>query len=105
MPATAADPRLRILDEGALPIPEAWAAVVGRPLNIKSLLRYAIGGLRGIRLESIKAGGRRLTSTRAVERFLAATQTVESQPRAACIDVVAADKVLAAFGLGREATR
>lgn len=93
--------RLRLADEGLGPIVEKFLAETGRTISTKCALRYAIRGLRGIKLETLKVAGKRLTSGDAVRRFIAATQDVEPQPRAACIDEQAADQVLAAFGLGR----
>jgi hypothetical protein len=41
----------------------------GRPINVSTLWRWATTGCRGIKLESILAGGSRATSLEAVERF------------------------------------
>ena len=99
---TPTNPRLRVLAEGPVLIPDAFRAVVpGSNLCSRTFLRWATAGVRGIRLETIKVGGKRLTSVAAMERFLAATQN-DPQPRAATIDERAADKVLEAYGLGRK---
>lgn len=98
-PAPAPAPRLRIVAEGAVSIVAA-AAAEGISISPKTALRWAIGGLRGVRLETVKIGGRRMTSVPALRRFLLATQD-NPQPAAVGIDSAAADAVLGAHGLGR----
>jgi hypothetical protein len=52
-----------------------------RPINVSTLWRWATVGCRGIRLETILAGGSRATSLEAVERFFEAL-TVQADPSA-----------------------
>ena len=89
----------RLLDEGVI-LAVAAARAEGISISSKTALRYCIAGLRGIRLESVKIRGRRMTSRAAFRRFIAATQDQPASPSAPVMDRAAADKVLAAFGLG-----
>jgi hypothetical protein len=45
----------------------------GRPLSPVTVWRWATYGLRNVKLETIKLGGRRITSVEAFQRFIAAT--------------------------------
>jgi hypothetical protein len=100
-------PLARLLSEAPLlKIPAAYKKLSLPAPTPKTCLRFALSGHRGVVLETIKSGGRRLTTVPALLRFLEATQPTKPQPRAAVgIDAVAADKVLEAFGLGREVAR
>jgi len=51
---------------------EAPATLPGRP-HISTLHRWRLRGIRGHRLETCLIGGRRYTSSEALERFVAAT--------------------------------
>ncbi len=95
-PASVSD---ALLDEGVMPITVA-AAAEGLTISAKTALRWAITGSRGVRLATIKVGGRRLTSRAAVRRFVAAQQH-DAPPAAQTLDARAADAVLAAHGLPR----
>ncbi len=53
----------------------------GKRINVSTLWRWATTGCRGIRLETILAGGSRATSLEAVERFFEAL-TVQADPPA-----------------------
>ena len=44
----------------------------GKPINVSTLWRWATVGVRGVKLETIMAGGTRATSIEAVERFFEA---------------------------------
>jgi len=44
----------------------------GRAVHAKTVARWAVNGLRGIRLESLCVGGRRVTSVEACRRFFEA---------------------------------
>jgi len=44
----------------------------GRPVHAKTVARWALRGIRGIKLESICPGGRRVTSVEACQRFFEA---------------------------------
>lgn len=101
MATSVVDSRLRVLDEGGVLIHEAFRAVTGRKCHPQGALRWGIVGVRGIRLETVKVAGRRLTSVLAMRRWLARLQD-DPLPPAATMDVAAADKVLESFGLGRE---
>lgn len=87
----------RLLDEGLQLVVRA-AAAEGITISSKTGIRWCLAGVRGVRLESVKARGCRMTSRAAIRRFIAATQ---DQP-AAVTSVISrkdADKVLGAFGL------
>ena len=53
----------------------------GRRLHCSTLWRWATKGIRGIRLEYIKMGGRLVTSVEAVARFSAKLAELDQQPR------------------------
>lgn len=55
-----------------LPLSEASKFFPGRP-HRSSVWRFAMKGVRGVRLETIVCGGRRYTSEEAILRFIAAT--------------------------------
>ena len=90
----------RLLDEGVLSIVAGFAAE-GIAISAKTALRWALAGTGGVRLESMRIGGRRVTSRPAIRRFLAAQQR-EASPAAQVIDRAAADVFLAAHGMHRE---
>ncbi len=46
--------------------------IPGRP-HIATVHRWRLRGARGVKLESILVGGKRFTSTEAIERFIEAT--------------------------------
>jgi hypothetical protein len=48
---------------------KASADVPGNP-HISTLIRWALRGLKGIKLETALVGGRRFTSVEAIQRFL-----------------------------------
>jgi hypothetical protein len=50
----------------------------GRPVNASTLWRWAVSGLRGVKLESALLGGVRVTSKEALARFFAAVNGVEA---------------------------
>lgn len=56
-----------------LPIPIAVERVTGTRLNLSTTWRWSTKGVKGIRLETVIIGGRRLTSVEMVEAFIAAT--------------------------------
>lgn len=89
----------RLLDEGISSIVAA-AAAEGIQISAKTALRWALSGAAGVRLETVKVGGRRLTSRAAVRRFVAA-QNVERFVPEVVLTRDAADKVLSAHGLAR----
>ncbi|MBL8751408.1 MAG: DUF1580 domain-containing protein [Planctomycetes bacterium] len=89
----------RLLDEGALPIVEA-ARREGITISGKTALRWALHGTAGARLESVRIGGRRMTSGAAIRRFVEAQQK-NPLPVAQALDLRATDAVLAAHGITR----
>jgi hypothetical protein len=69
--------------EHLLTLPEAAASLPGRP-NVSTVHRWRLRGVRGVRLESCRIGGRRYTSVEALCRFAAKTTAVadgETEPR------------------------
>jgi hypothetical protein len=59
----------RMLNEDLMTLAEATAYFPGSP-HRATLYRYATQGIGGIRLETIRAGSRRLTSRQAIRRFI-----------------------------------
>lgn len=72
-----------------------------RPVHVSTLWRWAMQGLRGIKLETIKIGGPRVTSAQALQRFIAALSN--AAPPAAPIPKArheeAVDRELDKFGI------
>lgn len=58
--------------EKLLPLVEAVESETGRRVHLSTVLRWAMKGAKGLTLESVFLGGRRLTSTEAVRRFIQA---------------------------------
>jgi hypothetical protein len=52
----------------------------GRPVCVQTVWRWALKGLRGVRLETVKIGGVRVTSEAALRRFFAAVNDTGSPP-------------------------
>ena len=96
----AAAPTDRLLDEGVILVVQA-AREEGITISGKTAIRWCLAGVRGVRLESLKVRGRRVTSRLAMRRFIAATQDRPAGPAGQVISRADADKVLAAFGLAR----
>ena len=55
----------------------------GKPINVSTLWRWATTGVRGIKLETIMAGGSRATSLAAIERFFEALTVQADGPTVA----------------------
>ena len=93
----------RLLDEGLVHVVEA-ARNAGISISSKTALRWCLAGLRGIRLESVKVRGQRMTSCAALRRFVAATQDDASRDQVAApvLDPSSADRVLESFGIRRK---
>ena len=93
-----------LLDEAPLlAIPDAACQVTGRAITTRTALRWSIAGLRGIRLETIKVAGRRLTTLPAMRRFVERTQELPEphfEPSKAAV-AARTETVLEQFGLGR----
>lgn len=60
-----------LLNEPLIPAKEACKIVPGGPIELQMLLRWARQGIRGVKLEVYRRGGRVFTSAAAVQRFLA----------------------------------
>jgi len=64
------------LTEETFPLSEAARRLPrlrnNRPVNVSTLWRWALYGLRGVRLETTMIGGVRVTSNAAMRRFFAA---------------------------------
>jgi hypothetical protein len=63
---------VRLLSETLMSLPDACSAFPGRKVSLPTLHRWRLSGVRGIFLETVLVGGRRMTSLEAIERFLAA---------------------------------
>ena len=63
-----------------LPLVEAVHSATGRKIHLSTVLRWCMAGRSGHRLESWILGGRRMTTTEAVIRFIDAT-TQSRTPR------------------------
>jgi len=51
---------------------EHYPAVNGRHPHPSTVFRHAINGIDGMRLETVRVGGRLVTSVEAIERFIRA---------------------------------
>ena len=64
---------LDLVNEGILTLTQAAKRLPklrqGRPVHVATLWRWAHHGLRGIKLETMKMGGTRVTSLEALQRF------------------------------------
>jgi len=58
-----------LMTEDRLPVTAAGREIFG--VNPATSWRWALNGIRGVKLESIRVGGQRFTSRQACERFLA----------------------------------
>ena len=63
---------VRLLSETLMSLPDACLAFPGRKVSLPTLHRWRNSGARGICLETVLVGGRRMTSMEAIQRFLAA---------------------------------
>jgi len=59
-------------DEKLLTFAQAAAWLPSRP-HVATLHRWRLKGVHGVRLETVRIGGRRYTSQEAISRFVAAT--------------------------------
>jgi len=78
----------------------------GKGVHVATLWRWAMHGVRGVRLETVRAGGSLCTSIEAIERFFetltrqsAGEPIPEPLPRARAADVRRAERVLDAAGI------
>lgn len=90
-----------LLDEGVQTVTAA-AAAEGIKISSKTAVRWCLVGIRGIRLESLKIRGRRLTSGAALRRFFDRIQQQSAEGLLQKLDRAAANQVLSAYGLGRK---
>lgn len=97
--STVAD---RLLAEGPLLAILAAARAEGLAISPKTALRWAIAGTHGARLDSIRVGGRRMTTRAAMRRFIVAQQRPDSQVPRNTLGPADVERVLAAHGLGRD---
>jgi hypothetical protein len=73
-----------------------------RPVSPSTLWRWATGGLRGVRLETIKVGGSTCTSAEALARFfiaLSGARAPQGSPRDRDIRGDAVERELNALGV------
>lgn len=63
--------------ERMCPLSEATGHVPGTP-HPSTLNRWARAGIGGVKLETVKVGGRRYTSIEAIQRFLASLNDADS---------------------------
>jgi hypothetical protein len=91
--------------EKLLSFPQATIFLQSHP-HICTLHRWRLRGITGIRLETVRIGGRRFTSREALERFNAAvtaaadgTPAQTRTPRRRQRDIARAEKELAEAGI------
>ena len=65
--------------EELLTVGKAAQSCPGRP-HVATVWRWILNGLGGVRLESVKVGGRRFTSSQALKRFIAAPSSMDEVP-------------------------
>ncbi|MEM6468257.1 MAG: DUF1580 domain-containing protein [Planctomycetota bacterium] len=65
-----------LLTEDLLSLAQATREIPTRP-NVSTVWRWAKRGIRGVRLETVKVGGKQMTSVQALTRFLQATNRKE----------------------------
>ena len=63
---------LDLLAEDVIPLNEVPEEIPGR-VDVSTVWRWAQRGVGGIKLETVKIGGKKLTSRQALSRFIAAT--------------------------------
>lgn len=74
-----------LLSEDILELSEAATFIKGqfrgRKPSVSTVLRWCLYGLRGIKLESLKCGGQRMTTKQAVIRFIDRLSNPSPSPR------------------------
>lgn len=74
-----------LLSESLLSAPEAARRVpptrLDRPTHVSTIIRWITHGVRGVRLEAVRLGGRWVTSVEALDRFAAALTAQAEQAR------------------------
>ena len=72
-------------EEKLLRLPDAVEAATGQCPHLSTLHRWRLRGIAGVKLETVRCGGRRLCSIESVRRFLdgvtAAADGKQAQPR------------------------
>lgn len=69
-----------ITTENMIPFPDAPKHIPGRP-HIATVNRFRLRGSHGVKLETVKVGGRRFTSLEAIQRFVdAVTAAADGRP-------------------------
>jgi hypothetical protein len=91
--------------EQLLSFPQAAGCLPSRP-HICTLHRWRLNGISGVRLETVRIGGRRFTSREALERFNAAVTAAADgspsstrTPRQRQRDIERAEKELGKAGI------
>jgi len=91
--------------ETVLSLNQAAKAAPGRP-HLATIWRWAQRGVKGVKLETIVVGGRRFTSSEAIERFIARTTAAANgepapirTPRQRQRAIAAAEAALARDGI------
>jgi hypothetical protein len=78
---------INLLEERVVTLVEAARLVPpgrgGRPTHLSTLLRWITRGVRGVRLEAVRLGGRWVTSKEALQRFADRLTTAEQAPTSA----------------------
>lgn len=76
---------IELRNEQLLTLADATKLIPGRfgkKLSIKTIHRWALHGVRGVQLETVKMGGRKMTSREAIQRFgYALTLSRQCQPQ------------------------
>lgn len=67
--------------EKLFPVPKAVELATGRRPHPATCFRWRQHGISGVWLETVKLGGKRLTSVEAVHRFVEATTAAADGPR------------------------
>jgi len=68
-------------NEKLFSVPKAVELATGRRPHPATCFRWRQRGISGVRLETLKVGGRRETSVEAVHRFVAATTAAADDPQ------------------------
>lgn len=78
-------------DETALTLTQAAKAfgrLSGRTPHVATVHRWAMKGVRGVKLETVRMGGLRLVRPEAIERFLASVNRGESETAAGLREIL-----------------
>ena len=68
-------------DETLFPVSAAIERAIGLRLHTSTWQRWRLRGVAGVRLDTVRIGGRRMTSVEAVRRFIdASTSAVDGKP-------------------------